>query len=161
MCLFDRFVAERQECPKRGPQKPRKSDLQRCRQISTAASGDSAAAPAAAITNNDTATTAAAAYAVDTLSADNNATAASTGVNLYRKKMKSKSDWVRVMTNKYGMELIECHRGTNRVEAYHKHLVPYVRSRNFGVKMADCLLAEKRHRHNQNLREATGRLSQT
>jgi hypothetical protein len=63
---------------------------------------------------------------------------------------------VRVMTNKYGMELIECHRGTNRVEAYHKHLVSSVRSRNFGVKMADCLLAEKRHRHNQNLREATG-----
>jgi hypothetical protein len=72
------------------------------------------------------------------------------GENLYSKKMKSDGT---VMKNKYGMDLIECFRGTNRVEAYHKHLVPSVKSRNFGVKMADSLLAEKRHRHNQNISE--------
>jgi hypothetical protein len=72
------------------------------------------------------------------------------GVNLYSKKTRSDGT---VMRNKYGMELIECFRGTNRVESYHKHLVPAVRSRCFGVKMADCLLAEKRHRHNQNISE--------
>jgi hypothetical protein len=72
------------------------------------------------------------------------------GENLYSMKMKSDGT---VMKNKYGMDLIECFRGTNRVEAYHKHLVPSVKSRNFGVKMADSLLTEKRHRHNQNISE--------
>lgn len=72
------------------------------------------------------------------------------GVNLYSKKMKSDGT---VMRNKYGMELIECFRGTNRVEAYHKHLHPSVKSKMFGVQLADCLLAEKRHRHNQRIAE--------
>ncbi len=72
------------------------------------------------------------------------------GVNLYTKKMKSDGT---VMRNKYGMELIECFRGTNRVEAYHKHLHPCVKSKMFGVRLADCLLAEKRHRHNQHIAE--------
>jgi hypothetical protein len=60
----------------------------RCRQIQCCCFWRSGDSSCCAITNNDTATTAAAASAVDTLSADNNATAASTGVNLYRKKMK-------------------------------------------------------------------------
>ena len=72
------------------------------------------------------------------------------GTILYSKKMKSDGT---VMRNKYGMELIECFRGTNRVEAYHKHLHPSVKSKMFGVRLADCLLAEKRHRHNQHIAE--------
>ena len=75
--------------------------------------------------------------------------------NLYCKKMSSDGQYV--LKNKYGMDLIECHRGTNRVEAYHKHLVPAVRSRNFGVKMADYLLASRRHRHNHNISVARRR----
>ena len=73
------------------------------------------------------------------------------GLNLYTKK-KSR-DGRTVMKNKYGMELIECIRGTNRVEAYHKHLVPSIRSRNVGVRRADALLSNKRHRHNQPISE--------
>ncbi|KAK1737752.1 hypothetical protein QTG54_011524 [Skeletonema marinoi] len=70
------------------------------------------------------------------------------GTILYSKKMKSDGT---VMRNKYGMELVECFRGTNRVEAYHKKLHPIVKSKNCGVKMAAFLLAEMRHRHNQNI----------
>lgn len=72
------------------------------------------------------------------------------GVNLYSKKLRSDGT---VMRNKYGMELIECFRGTNRVEAYHRKLVPSVKSKNFGVKSADYLLDEIRHRHNHNISE--------
>mmetsp|Transcript_1037 Transcript_1037/g.2176 ORF Transcript_1037/g.2176 Transcript_1037/m.2176 type:complete len:649 (-) Transcript_1037:533-2479(-) len=72
------------------------------------------------------------------------------GTILYSKKMKSDG---RVMRNKYGMELVECFRGTNRVEAYHKKLHPIVKSKNCGVKMAAFLLAEMRHRHNQHISE--------
>eukprot|EP00986_Skeletonema_menzelii_P017125 scaffold17631_cov148-Skeletonema_menzelii.AAC.1 len=71
-------------------------------------------------------------------------------VILYSKKMSSNG---RVMKNKYGMELVECFRGTNRVEAYHKKLHPIIKSKNCGVQMAAALLAELRHRHNQMISE--------
>eukprot|EP00804_Cyclotella_cryptica_P030502 CCRYP_008559-RA/>CCRYP_008559-RA protein AED:0.95 eAED:0.95 QI:0/0/0/0.33/1/1/3/0/557 len=58
-----------------------------------------------------------------------------------------------VMKNKYGLELIECSRGTNRTEAYHKHLSVTFRNWSTGVEMSDCLLAERRHRHNHKCSE--------
>ena len=43
------------------------------------------------------------------------------GVSMYTKKLRSNGSGL-VKTNKFGMEEIECCRGTNRVEAYHKNL---------------------------------------
>jgi len=58
-----------------------------------------------------------------------------------------------VMKNKYGMDIIECSRGTNRTEGYHKNVMVTFGSWSTGVEMSDCLLREKRHRHNQNVSE--------
>ncbi len=71
-------------------------------------------------------------------------------VILYSKKMRSNG---KVMRNKYGMVLVECFRGTNRVEAYHRKLHPIIKSKNCGVRMSAALLAEMRHRHNQSISE--------
>ena len=47
------------------------------------------------------------------------------------------------------MEMIECSRGTNRTEAYHKNLFGTFGGWHQGVAMSAVLLAENRHRHNQ------------
>lgn len=49
--------------------------------------------------------------------------------------------------------MIECCRGTNRTEAYHKNLVIAFRNWNTGIEMSDCLLSERRHRHNHRCSE--------
>ena len=69
---------------------------------------------------------------------------------MYTKKLKEDGS---VMKNEYGMELIECLRGTNRTEAYHKGLVVTFGNWHTGVEMSDCLLAERRHRHNHRCSE--------
>ena len=74
------------------------------------------------------------------------------GVSMYTKKLCSNGSGL-VKTNKYGMEEIECCRGTNRVEAYHKNLNDTFGSWHVGVGMTEVLLAERRHRHNQNTSE--------
>ena len=67
------------------------------------------------------------------------------GIQLYTKKLKRDGS---VKRNKYGMEEIECRRGTNRTESYHKKLAGTFYGCHLGVEMSDCLLAEMRHRHN-------------
>ena len=42
------------------------------------------------------------------------------GVSMYNKKKQKDGS---VKKNKYGMDMIECIRGTNRTEAYHKNLI--------------------------------------
>ena len=58
-----------------------------------------------------------------------------------------------VKENKYGMEIIECVRGTNHTEAYHKNLAVIFGGWPIGVEMSDCLYAERRHRHNHRCAE--------
>ncbi|KAL7491648.1 hypothetical protein ACHAWT_002097 [Skeletonema menzelii] len=55
------------------------------------------------------------------------------------------------MKNKYGLEKLECMRGTPRVEACHKHLHVTFRNWHVGIEMSNCLLGEFRHRYNHNV----------
>lgn len=72
------------------------------------------------------------------------------GMEMYTKKLKPDES---VKRNKYGMEVIECMRGTNRTEAFHKNLMMTFRGWQTGVRMFTCLLAERRHRHNHRCSE--------
>jgi hypothetical protein len=72
------------------------------------------------------------------------------GLNFYTKKLGKNGE---VVTNKYGMEVIECFRGTNRTESFHKNLTVTFGKWNVGIEMSDCLLAERRHRHNHKCSE--------
>lgn len=72
------------------------------------------------------------------------------GFNMYTMRLRSDG---MVMKNKYGMNIIECSRGTNRTEAYHKSLVTTFGTWHTGVEMSDYLLAERRHRHNHKVSE--------
>ena len=72
------------------------------------------------------------------------------GVQWYTKRMKRDGS---VMRNKYGMEMIECARGTNRVESYHKDLVTTFGSWPTGAEFSVKLLSEHRHRHNHKCSE--------
>lgn len=72
------------------------------------------------------------------------------GLYFYTKKLGKNGE---VMTNKYGLDIIECFRGTNRVEAYHKNLTVTFGRWQVGIEMSDCLLAERRHRHNHRCSE--------
>ena len=56
-------------------------------------------------------------------------------------------------TNKYGLQLLDCNRGTNDVENDHKQYVTTFGTWHTGIQMSDCLLAERRHRHNQRMSE--------
>jgi hypothetical protein len=55
-------------------------------------------------------------------------------------------------TDKYGLHLIHCSRGTNDVENIHKHYHTTFRY-VAGIELGDCLLAERRHRHNLRMAE--------
>jgi hypothetical protein len=72
------------------------------------------------------------------------------GIELYSVRLREDGN---IMRNKYGMEIIQCSRGTNRTEAYHKNIMVAFGSWAQGVEMSDCLLRERRHRHNQNVSE--------
>lgn len=67
---------------------------------------------------------------------------------MYRKKIGEDGS---VLKNKYGMDMIECMRGTNRTEAVHKGLVSTFGTWNMGVEMSSCVLAERRHRYNHTI----------
>ena len=56
-----------------------------------------------------------------------------------------------VMKNKYGLEKLKCRRGTNRVEACHKHISVTFKSWHVGHEMSNCLMGEFRHRWNHTL----------
>ena len=70
------------------------------------------------------------------------------GINLYTTRLRCDGS---VMRNKYGMEMIECSRGTNRTEGYHKNITTTFGTWNAGIEMSDCLLREKRNQHNHNV----------
>ena len=53
-----------------------------------------------------------------------------------------------IKKNKYGMEMIDCTRGTNMTEAYHKNLLQSFFGWHTGVEMSTCLLTKQRHRGN-------------
>jgi hypothetical protein len=72
------------------------------------------------------------------------------GMCMYTKRMRRNGT---VHKNKYGIEMIECIRGTNRTEAYHKNLIVTFRHWHTGIEMSDCLLSERRHRHNHRCSE--------
>ena len=72
------------------------------------------------------------------------------GIEMYSKKLRPDGS---VKKNKYGMEMIECMRGTNRTEAYHRNLVMTFGGWHTGVEMSTSLLAERRHRHNHRCSE--------
>jgi hypothetical protein len=57
------------------------------------------------------------------------------------------------MVNKYGFELLSCNRGTNDVESIHKTLLSIFGTWHIGIEMSDCLLRERRHRHNHKCSE--------
>lgn len=68
-------------------------------------------------------------------------------IEFYSLKVESNGE---VMKNKYGLELLECKRGTNRTEACHKHIHATFRNWHVGNEMSNCLLGEFRHRYNHN-----------
>jgi len=72
------------------------------------------------------------------------------GVQWYTKRLKKDGT---VATNKYGMELFDCSRGTNRVESFHKDLITTWGTWPMGLEMSTKVLAEKRHRHNHRVSE--------
>ena len=71
-------------------------------------------------------------------------------LNFYTKKLGKNGE---IVVNQYGLEVIECFRGTNRTECYHKNLAVTFGSWSVGVEMSDCLLAERRHRTNHKCSE--------
>ena len=72
------------------------------------------------------------------------------GMEMYTKKLSKDGS---VKKNKYGMELIECMRGTNRTEAYHKNLAVTFNAWHTGIEMSDALLMESMHRYNHRCSE--------
>jgi hypothetical protein len=72
------------------------------------------------------------------------------GVQWYTKRLRGDGT---VMRNKYGMEMYDCSRGTNRVESYHKELVTTFGSWHTGILMSVVLLSERRHRQNHHCSE--------
>ena len=68
------------------------------------------------------------------------------GVQLYTKRLNPDKS---AKKNKYGMDIIGCLRGTNRVEVYHKNLHVTFGGWIIGLAMSTVLLAENCHRHNQ------------
>ena len=55
--------------------------------------------------------------------------------------------------DKYGMDMIEYCRGTDRTEAYHRQLIITYGSWYIGMEVSGCLLAERRNRHNNTVVE--------
>ena len=72
-------------------------------------------------------------------------------VNWYTKIMRADGT---VMRNKYGMEMMDCAIGTDRIESYHKHLIRTFGGGNgTGIEISVALLRERRHRHNHQVSE--------
>ena len=72
------------------------------------------------------------------------------GVTFYTQRKKPNGE---VMKNTYGMDLLECHRGTHRTEGVHKQYVTTFGTWHTGVEMSEFIGAERRHRHNHRCSE--------
>jgi hypothetical protein len=72
------------------------------------------------------------------------------GFSFYTVRLDSKGEPKK---NKYGFEILDCNRGTNDVENIHKTLLTVFGTWHVGVEMSDCLLTERRHRHNHKVSE--------
>ncbi|GFH52681.1 hypothetical protein CTEN210_09158 [Chaetoceros tenuissimus] len=72
------------------------------------------------------------------------------GVSFYMKRL---NDDGTEMKNKYGFNMLESMRGSNRTESFHKGLITTFGSWVVGLQMSDCLIRERRHRHNHNVSE--------
>jgi hypothetical protein len=71
------------------------------------------------------------------------------GFNFYRLRLGTDG---KPTVDKYGLQLLHCNRGTNDVENGHKHYHTTFRY-TAGIELGDCLLAERRHRHNLRMAE--------
>jgi len=71
-------------------------------------------------------------------------------VDFYSQKLDSKGV---PMIDELELQLLDCSRGTNDTECVHKQIVATFGSWVCGVKMADCLLGEFRHRYNTHISE--------
>jgi hypothetical protein len=70
------------------------------------------------------------------------------GFPMYTKKLRKNGEpWI----DDYGIWLLECCRGTNDVENWHKQLRDTFGTWQIGVEMTFYMLAERRHRHNQRM----------
>ena len=72
------------------------------------------------------------------------------GLQLYTRRLCEDDS---VMTNKYGMEMYDCARGTNALESYHKDLTTTFATWAAGIETSACLLKHRRHRSNQRCSE--------
>ena len=72
------------------------------------------------------------------------------GVEFYYQSLNAKGE---PAFDEHGIPLLDCNRGTNGVENTHKQIVTTFGTWCTGAEMADCLLAERRHRYNHNMSE--------
>ena len=66
------------------------------------------------------------------------------GIALYSQRQRAG----QLLTDPDGLTLYDCCRGTNATESFHKSLHQTFQGWNVGVRMTQCLLSERRHRHN-------------
>ena len=67
------------------------------------------------------------------------------GIEMYRKRMRPNGS---IKKNKYDMDMIECMRGTDEIEAYHKNIVMTLGGWHTVIEMSTCLLLEHMHHYN-------------
>ena len=72
------------------------------------------------------------------------------GVEFYYQSLDAKGE---PAFDEHGIALLDCNRGTNDVENSHKQIITTFGTWCTGVEMADCLLAERRHRYNHRVSE--------
>jgi hypothetical protein len=73
------------------------------------------------------------------------------GFEFYTQRLDAKG---KSQTDKYGIQLLDCNRGTNDVENEHKQYVTTFGTWCAGVETSCTLLAERRHRHNHRMSES-------
>jgi len=72
------------------------------------------------------------------------------GKQFYYQSLNSKGE---PAFDEHGIPLLDCNRGTNDVENTHKQIVTTFGTWCTGAEMAECLLAERRHRYNHKVSE--------
>jgi hypothetical protein len=72
------------------------------------------------------------------------------GVQFYFQSVNAKGE---PAFDEHRFPLLDCSRGTNDVENSHKHIIATFGTWCTGLEMADCLLAERRHRYNHKVLE--------